>query len=74
MGQRVYYASMSGVCSSYELIRPFEVSMLPVFAYCSNVFTNGTGAQQKIVARIIEVELSILFFGAFLRAVCIGSV
>lgn len=30
---------------------------------------NGTETQQKVVARIAKVELSILFFSAFLRAV-----
>lgn len=44
-----------------------------MLSYYSGVFINGTEAQQKVVARIAELELSVLSFSAFFRAVRVGS-
>lgn len=60
--------------SSYELIGAFGVPASPFFAYGNGVFINGIEEQQKVVAHIAEVELSLLLSWAFLRAVCVGFV
>lgn len=60
--------------SSYKLVCAFGVAMSPVFSYCSGAFINGTEAQQKFVARIAEIELSVVSFDAFFQAVRVGLV
>lgn len=72
--RRSFYVFTPDLCSSYILIRPFGMQTLPLFSYCSGVFVNGTQAQMKIVVRGAELELSVLSFGAVLRAVCVGNV
>lgn len=46
----------------------------PVFAHCSGSFVNGTEAQRRVSGRTIELEMSVLLFGVFLRAIRISPV
>lgn len=70
--QGFYDASTTDIYGLYELIRHFVVSTLSIFVYCSGLFTNETEAQMRDTGLITEVELSVLLFYAFLRAVCAG--
>lgn len=70
--QGSHYASTPGVYSLYELSLPSGSPAPPVLAYCRNIFMIRTKTQKKVVHRIVEVELWILCFGAFFRAVRIG--
>lgn len=46
----------------------------PVLAYCSTLFINSREAQKKVGGRIADVEMSLLSFGAIVRAVCVDLV
>lgn len=69
-----YWASPLDVYGFYKLICAFGVPTPPVFAYCSGLFFNGFETEQGFVARITEAEISMLTFGVFFRAFCIGPV
>lgn len=56
-----FYASTPDAYSSYKLIRACGVPKSPVSPYCSGIHVNGTEAQKKVVARIAEAKLSVLF-------------
>lgn len=69
-----FYASKPDVYCLYKLDCHFGVPMPPLFLYRSGILVNGTDAEKKVVLRIAEVELSVLSFSTFFRAVRVGSV
>lgn len=69
-----YYASKRDVYIFYKLILAFDAPTIQVFAYRSGLFVNGTDAQESVAGHIAELEMSVVFFGVFLRAVRVGFV
>lgn len=67
--RKSFDASTPSMCCSYKRIRAFGVPRPPLISYCTRLFVNGTAAQRKVVAHIVEAKLSVLPTGAFVRAV-----